>query len=116
MPGGRPKGSTKAREIAEAIRVALKRKSEGDPEGRTKLFVLADKLVDLACEGDVQAMKEVADRIDGKAAQPIEHSGQVETSTTHYVADRSRTLTELLDASEGSAEPGDSSGESERLH
>lgn len=36
-----------------------------------KLRAAAEKLVDLAVGGDVQAMKELGDRLDGKPAQAI---------------------------------------------
>ena len=38
----------------------------------------AKKLVALACEGDVRALKEVGDRMDGKAIQAIE--GHLDTT------------------------------------
>lgn len=34
-----------------------------------KLDTLANKLVDMACAGDIQAIKEVGDRLDGKPVQ-----------------------------------------------
>lgn len=40
-------------------------------EDGKKLRALADKLIDRALEGDVTALKEVGDRIDGKPAQAI---------------------------------------------
>jgi hypothetical protein len=42
---------------------------------REKLIEIADALVNKAIEGDLPAIREVADRLDGKAAQAIEHSG-----------------------------------------
>lgn len=48
----------------------------------TKLRAIAEKLIDLASEGDMQAIKELGDRLDGKASQSVEqkteHSGTVE--------------------------------------
>ena len=112
----RPKGS-KTKIMTDALVLALSREAQASDGTPTKrLNLIAEKLVKQAESGDIQAIKEVFDRVEGKAQQAIEHSGAVESATTHYVADRSRTLTELLDASEGAAEPGDSSGESERLH
>ena len=40
-------------------------------EDGKKLRALADKLIDKALDGDVTALKEVGDRMDGKAAQAI---------------------------------------------
>ena len=36
-----------------------------------KLRAIADKLIDLAAEGDMAAIRELGDRLDGKAAQAI---------------------------------------------
>lgn len=36
-----------------------------------KLRRIADALLDKACEGDVSAIKEIGDRIDGKVAQSL---------------------------------------------
>jgi hypothetical protein len=38
---------------------------------------LADTLINAAANGDITAMKEVGDRLEGKPAQALEHSGQV---------------------------------------
>jgi ribosomal protein L17 len=41
---------------------------QGDAE---KLRRIADKLLAMAEDGDIQAMKEVGDRLDGKPAQSV---------------------------------------------
>lgn len=43
----------------------------------TKLRAIADKLIDLAAEGDMQAIKELGDRLDGKSMQSIEQKTEV---------------------------------------
>lgn len=69
MPGGRPKGSTKPKLMADALIVALNRVAE---DGKTKkLAQVAQALVDRAVAGDVQAIREVFDRVEGKAPQGI---------------------------------------------
>jgi hypothetical protein len=45
---------------------------EGKPK---KLERLADKLVEAGLEGDVSALKEIGDRLDGKPKQAVEASG-----------------------------------------
>lgn len=67
-----PTGSKPDKLMRDALMVALKREAK-DAEGQktTKLALIADKLVDLAAAGDVQAIKEVADRVDGRPAQAI---------------------------------------------
>ena len=50
-------------------------------EDYKRLHALAEKLYEKAAEGDLAAIKEVGDRLDGKATQQIdqttEHSGEV---------------------------------------
>lgn len=72
MPAGRPKGSTggKHKMMSEALILALNREAENAKGKRTKrLTVIADQLVEKAMEGDVQAIREVFDRVEGKPAQ-----------------------------------------------
>lgn len=53
----------------EAIRRALAR---AEDEGNYRsLNALADKLLDKASEGDMSAIRELGDRLDGKAQQDI---------------------------------------------
>lgn len=47
-------------------------KGEGDPKALDRL---ATKLVERGLEGDVPAMKEIGDRLDGKPTQAIEGTG-----------------------------------------
>ena len=59
---------------ADALRMAL---HEDDPQtGQKKLRLVAKKLVDLALDGDVAAIKEIGDRTDGKPKQSTEISGE----------------------------------------
>lgn len=51
----------------DALLAALK-KADGDIE---RIQRVADTLVDKAMGGDVQAIKEIADRVDGKVPQAI---------------------------------------------
>lgn len=44
---------------------------EAHEEGRDKLRAVADALVAKAIGGDVQAIKEIADRLDGKVPQAV---------------------------------------------
>ena len=57
---------------ADAVRRAVFRRleqAEGKPQ---KIERLADKLVDSALEGDIPALKEIGDRLDGKPAQAVQ--------------------------------------------
>lgn len=66
---GAPKGNTNAtkehRIWGDAIRRAVTQAN-----GK-KLRKIADMLIEKATEGDIQAIKELGDRLDGKSAQPI---------------------------------------------
>lgn len=58
--------------MRDALMVALKREAEGaDGKPTKKLAQVAEALVDKAIEGDVPAIKEIADRVDGKVAQVV---------------------------------------------
>jgi hypothetical protein len=59
----------KAKRWQKAIERALARASNSDIDAG--LDKAADKLVQAASEGDQWALKELGDRIDGKAVQPI---------------------------------------------
>ena len=66
--GGQPenKNSVKSNRLwGETIKRAVLAQ---DPE---KLRKIAEKLIDMAESGDLAAMKELGDRLDGKAAQSV---------------------------------------------
>lgn len=55
------------------LNIAIKEAVEGSD--KTKLRAVADALVEKAMAGDVAAIKEVADRIDGKVPQALVGDG-----------------------------------------
>lgn len=56
---------------ADAVRRAVFRRME-DIEGKPqKIERLADKLVDAGMAGDIAALKEIGDRLDGRPAQAL---------------------------------------------
>ncbi len=69
--GGQPgnQNAKKGRLWQEAIKRAVARKFNGDLNHG--LDSLAEKLVEAVSEGDLPALKEFGDRIDGKPAQAI---------------------------------------------
>jgi len=75
-PGGRPK----TKPWADALMLAASRE-DGDT---TKLHKIAAKTVELAIQGDISAIKEFGDRIDGKPQQ-----------TTDVNVNDNRTLAEF---------------------
>lgn len=54
--------------FANMLRVAIK---EAHADGGDKLRKVADALVEKAMTGDVPAIKEIADRLDGKVPQAV---------------------------------------------
>jgi hypothetical protein len=75
---GAPEGNTNSnkdnRLWANTIRRAIAQ-SDG-----SRLRKIAEALLDKAAEGDISAIRELGDRLDGKATQPIE--GKVDQSIT----------------------------------
>jgi len=68
-PEGNQNSSKSNRLWAETIRRAV---VQSDPE---RLRSIAEKLLDMAASGDIQAMKELGDRLDGKPKQQTEVTG-----------------------------------------
>jgi len=57
---------------SDAVRIAAMRECQDDNGKKTKrISRIADNLVRMAMEGDIAAIKEVGDRIDGKATTQI---------------------------------------------
>jgi hypothetical protein len=59
----------------DALRIAVNRDDPTDPK-RKVLAALAEATVQAALAGDISAVKEIADRLDGKPPQP--HTGDDE--------------------------------------
>ncbi len=66
-----PSGPFADKPFREALRVAVKRPLNDDAKGKTKLDRIAAQLVSEAVDGDVPAIKEIADRLDGKVPQAL---------------------------------------------
>ncbi len=68
---GNPSGKRKEKLFFDALMIALKDKT--DVRG---LRLIAEKLLDLAVSGDMQAIKEVANRLDGMPVAAIETTNE----------------------------------------
>jgi len=72
---GRP---PKEKSFANMLRIAIS--EAGSKEGTTKLRDVADMLVTKAIEGDSTAIREIADRLDGKPHQSVDVDANVTMS------------------------------------
>lgn len=69
----RTKGAVADKFWSEAVRLAVYREAEyDDGEKRRRLNIIADKLCKMAMDGDLAAIKEIGDRLDGKAPQGVD--------------------------------------------
>ena len=94
-PGGRPKGYIP---FATVLRRQL---AKADRRNKTQLEKVADKVIAMALKGDMDAVRWIADRTDGKVAQSI----QVDSQQTVHVVPWLPALKESADLLTG--EPGD---------
>lgn len=70
---GKPRGPKSDKLWADAVRMAVLREEEdSDGKIRKRLNIIADNLCRMAMTGDTQAIKEIGDRLDGKAKQAVE--------------------------------------------
>ncbi len=68
---GNPRGRPKSITLSEAYRKMLAAVDETDPERRTRAEVLAEQMYAKAKTGDVSALREIADRVEGKPRQTL---------------------------------------------
>jgi len=70
-----PDGRKPDKLISDAIRLALHREAQ-DARGRPtkKLALIADQLVNKAVDGDMAAIREVIDRIEGRPMQTTDNT------------------------------------------
>lgn len=65
--------------ITDALRLAMLRAAE-DPAHKNRVHAMAEEIAKRAETGDMVAVQFVTDRIEGKATQPVDHSGEIEIS------------------------------------
>ena len=72
---GNPGGKSRDKIFTDALRLELNRIDPNDKEKRRKVNKLAEKLVECALEDkQAWAFNLIADRLEGKAAQQIDHN------------------------------------------
>ncbi len=98
-----PKGSKSDKQWRNAIQLAVHRLAT---DGKTKhLDLLAMRLVKAGAEGDVSALREIGDRLDGKPAQAIEvRESAFDSISDEQLAALVYAVRSTLDASEGGGE------------
>jgi hypothetical protein len=66
---GNPNGRPKTKPFLDALRAEIDEAIEGDDKGALRMIARA--LINSALKGDNSAIAQIADRLDGKATQPI---------------------------------------------
>jgi len=74
----------KDRPWTEALRLVAFR---DDEEGKRRLLKIAERCVKAAEEGDMQAIREIGDRLDGKPAQAIDVAGTLDIKPVSRMSD-----------------------------
>jgi hypothetical protein len=98
----------------KALERALIRLGEGNLDNG--LAKVADRVVDLASQGEKDCWREVAERIDGKVAQAVEHAGadgnaiRVEHIVRAIIDARNTDASSVQAIAESSALPGSVGG------
>lgn len=93
-PGGRPKDKP----WADALRQAVYRE---DADGKRRLLKIADQCAAAAESGDMAAIREIGDRLDGKPAQESTVTIDDKRDATDW--NRGELVALLSDAKDGSA-------------
>jgi hypothetical protein len=81
MAGNANSGPKREKPFRDALMLAIK-EAEAKENQHRALRKIAERLLDEAAAGNVQALKEVADRLDGKVPQGIE-GGEQPIKTEH---------------------------------
>jgi hypothetical protein len=82
-PLGRPKGSkdmtTIMREMLDTL-VDVKDKNGAKLGKKSYKMLIIAKLMKKATDGDLRAVEILLDRMEGKASQPVEHTGEIDSN------------------------------------
>lgn len=76
------KNATKNKPFLDALNRALKQRDYGEENAGKTLRNIADALIAKAEEGEPWAVKEVIDRLDGKAKQDMDITAEVDANVT----------------------------------
>ena len=67
---------------ADAVRRAVNRRMEGVEGQPKRLELIAQRLIDMALDGDAASIREIGDRLDGRATQSVDSNINVKGSLT----------------------------------
>jgi hypothetical protein len=82
---GNPGGRSREKIFTDALRLELNRVDPTDKDKRKKVNRLAEKLVECAIEDkQAWAFQQIADRLEGKPMQPVEHSGEDKRTVAQF--------------------------------
>jgi hypothetical protein len=101
MAGNANSGKRKDKLFHDALVLELKSREDDDKRG---IRAIARKLVDIALEGEMQAIKEVADRLDGKPAQAIV-GGDEDDNPLRHVHKIERLIVDLANSDGEGVQP-----------
>lgn len=99
-PGGRPKSKPLTEEIERLLEQEAPEKN-----GRTWAAVIAEALVRRAATGDVQAIAEVANRLEGRPAQSVALDVNAETNLAERIAEGRKRLERERERESKAAKP-----------
>ena len=103
-----PKGNqfaANARQWRAAIERALEARTKSRVDGKKEIDAIAEQLVIAAASGDLAALREFGDRIEGKPSQAVTVAGDDDGGPIHMVHEVALVA---IDATEGRATPQDS--------
>jgi hypothetical protein len=92
--GGRPRSLVAS--VSEELRRLLRSECPEDPQRRTWVEVIAEKLCSMALEGNVQAINEIGDRTEGRPSQALSVSGGLDVQMSLEEIDKK--FAELTDS------------------
>ncbi len=107
---GNPSGRPKSKQFLNMLNVALK---DGDGQ---KLRRIADQVVTQAEAGEQWAIKEIADRLDGKPAQTVDMNVEKRTAADYTRDELVSFLANAASGSSGTPEKDGLDPESDSVH
>jgi hypothetical protein len=109
-PGGRPSKTP----LSDAYRRLLETPYPGDERGRTYVERIAEVVCFEAGEGDLAAVREIADRTEGRPRQNVEMMKPMSLDLSRLTPEQRLELAKLLALANRSAETAESAADTAR--